>query len=111
MKKFLLFILTFFAASVAFLLIGGAGIGWLLHRIWPAIETGTGILIGVVTIGIVVQVFAKTISSVLSTLVPLNLPVEQEWDEYVDEPPRRPSRKRSRRHPKREEDFLKRDAV
>lgn len=45
-----------FALLLAMVLAGGGGIAWVLHRYWPAIDTGTGMLIGLIGLAITAQV-------------------------------------------------------
>ena len=42
-----------------FLLVLGAGIGFLLHWLLPSVDLGIGMLIGVITIGFTAQLFAR----------------------------------------------------
>lgn len=51
--------LLIFGAIGAFLLVLGAGIGFLLHWIIPSVDLGIGILTGVLTIGFTAQLFAR----------------------------------------------------
>lgn len=51
-------IATILAVVVVLIVCGGAA-GWLLHRLWPAIEIGTSVLVGVVATGISLQIFGK----------------------------------------------------
>jgi len=51
--------LLIFGTICAFLLVLGAGIGFLLHWLMPSVDLGIGILIGVITIGFTAQLFAR----------------------------------------------------
>jgi hypothetical protein len=103
-----LILLVGFAGLLAVLLVCGGGIGWLLHRWWPSIETGTAMLIGVVASGMAVQFLAKTIGSMLTEGVSVPAPVSERWVEvddddtfYLPPVPRRSSSKRPRRRTER----------
>ena len=59
----LLVTLLIIGTICAFLLVLGAGIGFLLHWLMPSVDFGIGVLIGVITIGFTAQLFAR-ISSI-----------------------------------------------
>jgi hypothetical protein len=92
--------LLMFGIIAAILLAVGAGIGFLLHWLLPALDLGVGMLIGVVTLGITAQLFARTLSVPFFDLdddldTPPPLPPRIT---YIDEPePPRRSRGRKRK--------------
>jgi hypothetical protein len=105
-----LILLVGFAGLLAVLLACGGGIGWLLHHWWPSIDTGIGMLIGVVATGMAMQFLAKTIGTMLTEGVSVPAPISERWVEvddderdtfYLPPVPRRSSSKRPRRRPER----------
>jgi hypothetical protein len=90
--------LLILGAICAFLLTLGAGIGFLLHWLMPSVELGIGMLIGVITIGLTAQLFARI------TSLPLDDPLDdatfaepltpQRITYLIDPPPTQRRRKR-----------------
>ncbi len=56
-------ILFLFLLIEALLLGAGIGIGFLLHRLLPAVDLGVGILIGVVTTGFAVYFYGRLLAA------------------------------------------------
>ena len=67
----------FWLVIVVLLLGGGLGIGYLLHRLLPAVELGTGMLIGVIVIPVAFRAWMALTST-------LTLPLEVLEDEAED---------------------------
>lgn len=93
------FLLIF--SIIGIVLLGvGAGIGFLLHWLIPAVDLGVGILIGVITIGFTAQLFARIVSLPISEpeeeIAPVAPPLPQRITYLIDpEPPRRGRRRKS----------------
>ncbi len=58
----------FWLVIVVLLLGGGLGIGYLLHRLLPAVELGTGMLIGVIVIPVAFRAWMALTSTLTSPL-------------------------------------------
>ena len=89
----LLFMGGLFVVIGLFLLVLGGALGWLLHRLWPAIETGTGVLIGVIVTGYSLHLLIKIFGAVPTVIAE----TEEEEEEPVILPPSR-RRRRNRRN-------------
>jgi hypothetical protein len=59
----LLFLLAIFLIITIFLLAAGAVVGFLVHRVAPAVDAGTALLTGVVVTGFSVHFFGKLITA------------------------------------------------
>lgn len=75
--KLILNLLAIYCTIFLALFVVGAGVGFLLHWAVPAVNIGTGILIGVVTAAFAGQAFAATMEAI-KTVEPA--------DETDDEP-------------------------
>ena len=89
--------LLIFGAICTFLLLLGAGIGFLLHWLMPSVDFGIGVLIGVITIGFTSQLFARISSMPLDD--PLDdatfaEPFSPQRITYLIDPEPRPRRRR-----------------
>jgi hypothetical protein len=100
-----------FAILLAITLAAGGGVAWVLHRYWPSINTGIGMLIGLAGIALtmqiivlVVRVFTSDFLEEKTSGVTIIEPDDKPPTPYFYEPPplRRLSRKRPPRRPRRE---------
>ena len=88
----LFFLLLGLALVISLLLACGGGVGWLLHRFWPAIDLGTGVLIGVVATSMAGLIFVKTLGSMVREAIGFQTPVadsslDEDDDDDDDGPP------------------------
>lgn len=88
----LLFMVVLYVVISLFLLGLGGAWGWLLHRFWPAIETGTGVLIGVFVSGAALHLLIKALGAVPAVIEEAE---EEEEEQVFIAPSRR--RRRNRR--------------
>ena len=79
-------IATILAVIVVLIVCGGAS-GWLLHRLWPAIEIGTSVLIGVVATGISLQIFGKSLGGFAASFAGNSSDTPSEEDDDDDDGP------------------------
>lgn len=98
-----------FALLLAMVLACGGVIAWVLHRYWPAIDKGTGMLIGLIGLAITTQVclalirlFSADAKQDTSPVIRYD-PDEDDLPPYLIEMPplRRTPSKRPRRRPER----------
>src|SRR3954451_13887625 len=89
--------LLIFGAICTFLLLLGAGIGFLLHWLMPSVDMGIGMLIGVITIGFTAQLFARLSSIPLDDPLDdaiLTEPFTPQRITYLIDPPSTPRRRK-----------------
>lgn len=90
----LLLLLVLVAITLTLLLAGATGVGVLLHRLIPAVELGTAVLIGVVALSVCLHFVLGLLGEVNSVREELD---EGELEELVAAIHRPARRRRSRR--------------
>lgn len=87
--------LLFYLLIKLFLLGVGIGVGFLLHWLLPAIDLGSGVLIGVVATGLTLHFFGRLLALVDSEPEPVLSPETMQRITYLIDPaPPRRSRRR-----------------
>jgi hypothetical protein len=80
----LLLVLGVYLLILLVMLALAIGLGWLLRKIIPAVEVGTGIVIGLLAAGFALHLLIKIFGALFRDIVLPPQPIEEEED---DEPP------------------------